>query len=117
MGESIRMRAVFLVAAMVIAIVAIGLEATAKPKNTSTLQIPKGATVEMQSQSTMRLNNSNGETGTFNCNCVGANTTGSCILGRGSSSIICGDVGSTCSGTCKLYTTTGGRAGGAMMKK
>jgi hypothetical protein len=81
------------------------------------MPIPKGATVQMQTQSMMRMNNSNGETGTFDCRCSGANASGTCILGRGSSTIICGTGGSTCTGSCKLFTTTGGISGGVMMMK
>jgi hypothetical protein len=89
-----------------------GLQADAGPKTTSKA-IPKGATVHMQGSSSFRINGGGlNETGTFNCTCTGNNPQGTCVVGRGGSSILCGASGSTCNGTCKLYTTTGGFTGG-----
>lgn len=117
MPRGVRIGSVLAGFAVLAFMLVVGLDASAKPKQTSTMQIPKGATVQMQTQSMMRMNNSNGETGTFDCRCSGAKHNGSCILGRGSSTIICGTEGSTCEGTCKLFTTTGGISGGVMMMK
>lgn len=111
------MRSIIILAALLAAVFAAGLATAAETKKSTTMQIPKGAVVQMESQSQMRLNNSGGQSGTFDCRCSGANASGSCVLGRGSTTIICGAGGSTCTGSCKLYTTTGGLTGGAMMKK
>lgn len=115
MGGSIRNCLLVFTAAIVAIALLAGGEATAKPK-TTTMQIPKGATVKQQTQSQMIMNN-NGATGTFDCRCTGVNHNGTCQLGRGSSTIICGTEGSTCQGTCKLYTTTNGLSGGLKMMR
>jgi len=101
--------------ASVAAMLFIAPDARAEPKATTTMQLPKGATVQIDRQGVARLNN-NGATGTFDCRCSGDNATGTCILGRGDTAIICGTGGSTCNGTCKLFTTTNGLRGGVMMK-
>lgn len=92
-----------------------GLDVSAKPKAVTSMPIPKGASVQIDRQGVARMNNSNGESGTFDCRCSGTNASGTCILGRGSSSIICGTGNSTCTGSCKLFTTTGGLSGGGVM--
>jgi len=94
-----------------------GLDVSAKPKTVTSMPIPKGATVQLDKQGVARLNNSNGETGTFDCRCSGANASGTCVLGRGPTTIICGAGGSTCTASCKLFTTSGGLSGGATMMK
>lgn len=116
--SGLRMRSILAITAFLAVMLVLGLDAAAKPKAT-VMQLPEGATVQTQTKSQMRVNNSNGETGTFDCRCSGVNHSGTCILGRGSSTIICGTEGSTCQGTCKLFTTTGGLSGGGaiMMKR
>lgn len=109
---------VLAIAVAAAAVFLMGLDVSAKPKNVTSMPIPQGATVQIDRQGVAQLKNSNGETGTFDCRCSGANASGTCILGRGSSSIICGTGGSTCTGSCKLFTTTGGLSSrGVMMKQ
>lgn len=120
MSRKTRIQPILAVLAVVVAAAAMffsGLDVSAKPKSVTSMPIPKGATVQLDRQGVARLNNSNGETGTFDCRCSGTNASGTCILGRGTSSIICGTGGSTCNATCKLFTTTGGLSGGVMMKQ
>lgn len=119
---SFRIQPILLAIALMVAAASLllfGHDASANPKDVTSMQVPRGATVEIDRQGTARVKNSNGETGTFDCRCSGANATGTCVLGRGSSTIICGDGGSSCTGTCKLYTTTKGLSGGGglMMKR
>ncbi len=118
MPGKLHIQPTLVVLAIAIAAMAVFLsDVSAEPKDVTSLQIPKGATVQIDRQGVARLNNNNGETGTFDCRCSGANASGTCILGRGSSSIICGTSGSTCNGSCKLFTTTGGISGGVVMMK
>jgi hypothetical protein len=87
----------------------------AAPKATIKI-IPRGATAQIQGGASFMISGGGGlnETGTFDCRCTGANHGGTCVVGRGKTSIVCGASGSTCAGTCAIYTTTTGLSGGAI---
>lgn len=104
----IRRTAAAISTVVALGIVGLALQADAGPKTSSKI-IPKGATVTMQGSSAFRINGGGlNETGSFSCECTGSHTQGTCLLGRGPTTVICGVGGSTCTGTCQLYTSTSG---------
>lgn len=79
-----------------------------RAEETSRVNIPKGAKVEIQS-STARMTN-NGVTGTYSCKCSGQ---GGCFLSQNGSMLTCGKVSdNSCTGSCAFVTTTNGATPG-----
>jgi hypothetical protein len=97
-----------------ISILAIGAmlhtnDASAAPKATSKLPLPKGSTVQLlHNNGGFSVRNGLGLAGTYRCDCTGANATGTCSTTQSEGVLTCGSKGDSCTGACSMETTTGG---------
>jgi hypothetical protein len=82
-------------------------DAGAAPKTFGTpVPLKPGTTVTGLGNGTFSVGGPLGERGTFSCSCTGG--SGSCNISRQSGGLVCGVVGDSCKGHCKLTTTSSG---------
>lgn len=97
-----------MVAALMIGVGVLTALQPARTEETSRMNVPKGAKVEIQG-TTARMTSS-GLSGTFNCMCTGQ---GGCSFKQSSNVLICEkSAGSSCQGVCNLITSTTSAAPG-----
>jgi len=85
---------------------------SAKPKQTTAVQIPAGSTVQKRNDGRFTIRNGLGISGTYSCQC---SDKGSCSTVQTEGVLQCGKAGDSCTGTCNMTTTTGG--GKVMMRQ
>lgn len=104
--------AVGLGAGLVVTAVALPSALSAKPKRTTSIQIPAGSTVQKMNNGRFTIRNGLGIGGTYSCSC---SDKGSCSTVQTEGVLECGKSGDSCTGTCQMSTTTSG--GGKMMMR
>jgi len=78
----------------------------AEPKQTTSVRIPSGGTVQRMNDGRLAIRNGLNISGTYSCRCSG--DKGSCSTVQSEGLLTCGKDGDSCSGTCQMKTTTSG---------
>ncbi len=82
--------------------------ATAEPKRTTSVVIPRATIIQQLSSTRFSFRAAGGTTtGTYNCSCTGK---GACSVEQMNGVLKCGKTGDTCDATCEMSTVTNPKA-------
>ena len=88
------------------AVVALPSTLSASPKHTTAVKIPAGSTVQKMNNGHFAIRNGLNIVGTYSCRC---SDKGSCSTVQTEGVLQCGKDGDSCTGSCEMSTTTGGK--------